>query len=333
MTERVHSVPRRARAAFRTPVLIALAAVLLAAPLRAQEVKPYASLDTNAILIGQQTHLELSVTYRADKGPVNIQWPAITDTITAKVPVLHDSHVDTILPDKANDPYLFKQVRTLTITSFDSGYWAIPPFHFTINGDTVGTDPLLLTVHTVAVDTTKAFRDIKEIYTVPYSLLAWLQDHWPWIAGGAAIVAILTALILFLIKRKRRPKPVAPEPPKAPLHVRTLLALEALQQKKLWEQDRQKEYHSELTDILRGYIEERFGVRALEQTTDELLASLRLSSMPTASREQLAQVLRLADMVKFAKWKALPAENEQAIAAAIRLVQETADTRPDAPLA
>ncbi|MBK6891679.1 MAG: hypothetical protein IPH00_00705 [Flavobacteriales bacterium] len=249
------------------------------------------------------------------------------------MPILHDSHVDTILPDKQNDPYLFKQTRMLTITAWDSGYWAIPPFTFVINGDTVGTTPLLLTVNTVEADTSKAYRDIKEIYTVPFSLLDWLREYWPWVAGGIAGAAMLTALIIFLVRRSRRPKPPVPEAPKAPLHVRTLLALEALQQKKLWEQDRTKDYYIELTDILRSYIEERYGIPALEQTTDELLAGLRLSSMPTAPREQLAQLLRLADMVKFAKWKALPTENEQVMASAIRLVQETADTRPDAPLA
>jgi hypothetical protein len=331
MAERNNTPGRRTAVRRRLAAYAAFLAALAHA--HAQDVKLSARLDTAQILIGQQAHLEISVEYRVDKGAVNIQWPAITDTITAKVPILHDSHVDTILPDKQNDPYLFQQSRTLTITSWDSGFWAIPPFHFIVQGDSMETAPLLLTVHTVPVDTTKAFKDIKEIYTVPFSLLDWIRDHWTWIAGGIAAVAILVALFVFLYKRSRRPKPVAPEPAKAPLHVRTLLALEALQQKKLWEQDRQKEYHSELTDILREYIEERYGVRALEQTTEELLGALRLSSMPTASREQLAQVLRLADMVKFAKWKALPTENEQAMAAAIRLVQETAETRSDAPLA
>lgn len=306
---------------------------LLAPAVMAQDVKPVAALDTASILIGQQAHLELSVTYHVDKGAMDIVWPAITDTVTSKLPILHDSHVDTILPDKQNDPYLFKQTRTLTITSWDSGYWAIPPFTFVINGDTVGTDPLLLTVNTVEADTSKAFRDIKEIYTVPFSLVDWVREHWPWLAGGIAAVAILTALIIFLYRRSRRPKPPVPEAPKAPLHVRTILALEALQQKKLWEQDRTKDYYIELTDILRGYVQERYGIPAMEQTTDELLAGLRLSSMATAPREQLAHLLRLADMVKFAKWKALPTENEQVMASAIRLVQETADTRPDAPLA
>ncbi len=306
---------------------------LFTSAVMAQDVKPVAKLDTATILIGQQVRLELSVTYNVDKGAVNIVWPTITDTITSKLPILHDSHVDTILPDKQNDPYLFKQTRTLTITSWDSGFWAIPPFTFVINGDTVGTIPLLLTVNTVDADTSKSFRDIKEIYTVPFSLLEWLRDRWQWIAGGIAAVAILTALIIFLYRRSRRPKPPVPEAPKAPLHVRALLALETLQQKKLWEQDRTKDYYIELTDILRGYIEERYGIPALEQTTDELLAALRLSSMPTAPREQLAQLLRLADMVKFAKWKALPIENEQVMVSAINLVQQTADTRPDAPLA
>lgn len=299
----------------------------------AQDIQATAALDTASILIGQQAHLTMSVTYRVDQGGAKVEWPVITDTLTQKVPVLHDSHVDTILPDKENDPFLFKQERTLTITAWDSGYWAIPPFTFIINGDSVETAPLLLTVHTVAVDTTMAFRDIKEIYTVPFSFVDWLRENWPWLAGGLGAVAILAALFIFLYKRSRRPKPAAPEAPKPPLHMRTLLALEALQQKKLWEQDRTKDYYIELSDILRGYVEERYTVPAMEQTTDELMAGLRLGSMPSALREQLGHMLRLADMVKFAKWKALPTENEQVMASAIKLVQETADTRPDAPLA
>lgn len=314
--------------------LAAMAAGLLGAfPVPAQEPVPVATLDSNTILIGQQVRLDLSVEYRADGGTVNIQWPLIADTLTAEVPVLHDSHVDTILPEREKDPFLFRQVRTLTITSWDPGYWAIPPFAFVINGDTLLTGPLLLTVNTVAVDTTKAIRDIKEIYRVPFSLLEWLREHWPWLAGGLVVAALLTALFVVLYKRARRPKPVAPPAPPQPVHLRTLLALEALRQQQLWQQGRHKEYHSELTGILRAYIEERFAVPAMERTTDELLAGLRLSAMPRSQQERLEAVLRLADMVKFAKWNTLPAENEQALAAAIQLVQETADAPTHAPLA
>lgn len=309
------------------------ATVAMAIGAQAQAPTPVATLDSTTILIGQQAHLELSVTYRADNGSVDIQWPLITDTITGHVDVLHDSHVDTVLPDRKNDPFLLKQVRTLTITAWDSGYWAIPPFRFLINGDTVESNPLLLTVNTVPVDTSQDFRDIKEIYTLPFSLLDWLRENWKPVAGGILGVAILAALIVLAYRRMKRPKPEAPPPPPQPLHIRTLLALEALQQKKLWQQGRAKDYYSGLTDIVRGYLQERYGVAAMEQTTDELLSALRFSAMPRAQQEALTPMLRLADMVKFAKWVPLPTENEMAMASAIRLVQETADPRPDAPLA
>lgn len=307
--------------------------LLLSPKAMAQDIKVAATLDTANILIGQQAQLELGVSYHVDRNaPKHITWPTITDTLSSKVAVIHDTHVDTILPDKAVDPYLFKQVRTITITSWDSGFWAIPPFLFVIDGDTIATDPLLLTVNTVEVDTSKAFRDIKEIYELPFNLMVWLQDNWQWLVGGTALVAILTALIIFLLKRARRPRAPAPPIPQKPLHLRTLAALDELRQQKLWEQGRTKAYYSELTGILRSYVEERFHVPAMEQTTDELMAALHLSSIGTDQREQLGHLLRLADLVKFAKWQPISAENEQMMAGAIAFVHNTADTRPDAPL-
>ncbi len=298
----------------------------------AQDAKPEAKLDKDNILIGQQAHLDLSVTYRVDQGKqANIVWPAIADTLSGKIDVVHDSGVDTILPKKEADPYLFKQTRTLTITSWDSGYWAIPPFHFVIDGDSTETEAMLITVNTVEVDTSGTIKDIKEIYEVSWSWMDWLRENWPWVAGGVAGVAILTAIIVMLVRRARRPKKavLAPEPEK-PLHVRTLLALEEIEKKKLCQQGLVKQYHSETTDILRGYIEERFGVPAMESTTDDLLGALRMSSMGASQREQLANLLRMADMVKFAKWTPLLTENEQLMAGAIKLVQQTSEPLSDA---
>lgn len=317
---------------FRLGVLSLPVLLLVPEPATAQQHVPVAKLDTSAILIGEQVKLDLSVTYRADAG-ITIQWPNVADTISRHISVLHDSRVDTVLPDKANDPFLFRQQRTLTITSWDSGFWAIPPFHFIVNGDTLETAPLLLTVNTVPVDTAQDFRDIKEIYTLPFSIWHWLQENWRWIAGGAVALAVLTVLFIVLYRRSRRPRPQAPVPPPVPVHTRTLLALEALQQKNLWQSGHTKAYYSELTDILRNYLQERYSVPAMEQTTDELLAALRLSPMTKAAQEKLRPLLQLADMVKFAKWQALPAENEQAMASAVRLVQETAEPYDHAPLA
>lgn len=296
--------------------------LLLPLSLHAQDLTPVAELDTQAIRIGEQTRLKLSVNYRVDRGtPVHIVWPTITgDTITAHIEVLEDSGVDTVVNEQ--DPGRFQQMRQLRITSFDSGYWAIPPFRFVVNGDTVESNALLLGVETVEVDTAQAFRDIKEIYELPFSWLDWFHEHWTWFAGGAAVLAAVVALVLFLRRRGRRSE-VLPEAPPKPLHERTLEALAAIEARKLWQQGLAKQYHSEVTDLLRAYVEERYGVPALERTTDDLVAELKVSAMGSEARELLGNLLRLADLVKFAKYTALPAENEQLMASAVRFVQLT----------
>jgi hypothetical protein len=322
----------------RLPPSIATARVLLAAALSAlmgpglrAQTSPEATLDKDRIMIGQQAGLTLSVTYRVDDGgAAAIGWPALGDTLTAHVEVVKDTGVDTILPDKAGDPYLFRQVRTLAITSWDSGYWAIPPFRFTVNGDTVETKALLLSVNTVQVDTAGAIKDIKEIYEVPMTWKDWLRENWPWVAGGAALAVATFFVIRYLRRRARRPRAEVPEQQVAePLHVRTLAALEEIGRRNLWQQGLVKQYQSEVTDVLRAYIEERFQVPAMESTTDELLAALNMSSMSASQREQLANILRMADMVKFAKWTPLPVENEQLLAGAVKLVQQTTPVEPN----
>lgn len=312
------------------PFLLSIAAalgtgLLLPPVLQAQDLTPVAELDTQAIRIGEHTRLKLSVNYRVDRGtPVHIVWPTITgDTITGHIEVLEDSGVDTVVNEQ--DPGRFQQMRQLRITSFDSGYWAIPPFRFVVNGDTVESNALLLGVETVEVDTTQAFKDIKEIYELPFSWLDWLREHWAWFAGTAAVLAAVIALVV-VVRRKPAAEPVVP--PKL-LHERTIEALAAIEARKLWQQGLAKQYHSEVTDLLRAYVEERYGVPALERTTDDLVAELKASAMGAEARELLGNLLRLADLVKFAKYAAIPAENEQLMAGAVRFVQLTA--LPPAP--
>ncbi len=320
----------------RTCSLVGALFVLLLSATRiaAQDITPEATLDKDRILIGQQTQLVLSVMYPAASGTVPVVgWPTVSDTLTGKIDVVRESGVDTLPPNAQNGQATIKLTRTLSITSWDSGYWAVPPFVFTINGDTVETKPMLLTVNTVEVDTSATtIRDIKEIYDVPYGWKDWVRDNWHWLAGGAVVAGLLAWGTMWYVRRRRTPKSVvAVAEPAKPLHVRTLLALEEVDKKKLWQQGLVKDYHSAVTDILRGYIEDRFQVPALESTTDDLLGILRMSSMGAAQREQLANLLRMADMVKFAKWTPLPAENEQMMAGAVKLVQQTTEALSDAP--
>lgn len=282
-----------------------------------------ATLDSAVIRIGEQVVIDLEAYYRTDRdGTLDVAWPAIGDTLTRQVEVVWDSGVDTARADEA-DPTLLVQRRHITVTAWDSGFWAIPPFRFRIGSDTLETAPLLLEVRTVAVDTTQAFRDIKDIYEAQPSLLAWLEEHWPWLVGlWAALGLIGGGAALLQRLRRKRVQDEAPPPP-LPLHEAMLLRLDELERQRLWQQGEVKAHYIALTDILRSYVEARLEVPAMERTTDELVQALRVTALPAAHREQLANVLRLADLVKFAKLAPAPAENEAAVPAARRFILDS----------
>ena len=293
----------------------------------AQNIKATAKLDSTSIKIGQQVKLELSILYRVDNGKqIKIQWPEIADTIRKEIEVVSQSPVDTIIPD-STDLLQFLQTKTLIITSFDSGYWAIPPFHFTVNDDSTNkifTDPLLLEVNTLAVDTTLAIKDIKDPYLETYTWLDWLKDN-PYIVYGTLAALLLIILMILLIRhaQKKKPLPFIKETPKVPAHIIAFEKFEKLKNEKLWQEGKIKQYYSTLTDILREYIENRFKIQALEQTTDEILYGFRNVAIDEESRNKLKQVLILADLVKFAKEHPLPNENELSMADSYDFVNGT----------
>ena len=283
-----------------------------------------AQLDTNAILIGQQAKIKLTVEYKTDQGEIKIDFPKINDTIIKQIEVVEKSKIERFIPDSSDMSHL-AQSQTIIITSFDSGYYAIPPFKFTITGDTnkkFETEPLLFSVNTIAVDTTQNIKDIKPPIEVPFS---W-KELLPYVYWGLGGLAVLTALILLIIRYlKTRKKKPAPEiiVPKIPAHVTALERLEKLKEERLWQQGKLKQYHSELSDILRQYIEHRFYINAMEQVTDEIMYSFRTADASDEAKAKLRQVLFLSDLVKFAKEQPLPNENELSIQNAIEFVNAT----------
>ena len=285
-------------------------------PLFGQEIKATATLDSSLIKIGQQVKLKLKISYKSDKGKqTQVLFPEIADTLRKEVDVVGLSKTDTLVPDK-NNPNQFIQSKTIYITSFDSGYWAIPPFKFIVNGDTNGvfTEPLLLQVKGMQVDTTLAIKDIKPPFGENYSFMDWLKDNM-WVVYGTLIVIVLILLIIYFVRKYANKKThiVEVTKPKIPAHIIAFEKLDKLKEAKLWQEGKLKPYYSTLTDILREYIENRFRIQALEQTTDEILYSFRHVSIDEESKSKLKQVLVLADLVKFAKEQPLPSENEMSI--------------------
>lgn len=285
----------------------------------AQDIVARAQVDTNKILIGKPVELILQLSQPKN---VSIDWPLIIDSVGG-MEIIKFTPPDTL---KVDDPSVLLRSQTFIITSFDSGVFVIPSltFKYKLNGNdkviTTETDPLEIEVFTVPVDTTKEIRDIRPIEEAPFDM------KWVWYGLGAlVIIALVIALIVWGMKKR---KPVAAGPAVVelviPPHIAALEALVALEEERVWQNGQVKLYYTQLTDILRTYIEKRYSFSTLELTSDEILSHAAVKSISGSSREELEKILRLADLVKFAKWQAIPSENEWAMQLAQKFVRETA---------
>ncbi|MCX6257120.1 MAG: hypothetical protein NTW49_04365 [Bacteroidia bacterium] len=294
----------------------------------AQLVSVNARMDTTHILIGDQVKLLLEVSQPAG---AKVTFPNITDTLTDKVEVVSKSNVDS-QKQANNSVYLTEK---LTITSFDSGSYTIPPFRFAVkfNGrtDTFLTNTIMLNVNTFKIDSIKGITDIKPPMEAPFRLSEIML--YIYIVLAALILALAGYIIYKKFAKKepiirRRPKP------KEPAHLIALRDLDLLTEKKLWQQNRVKEYYTELTDIIRTYIENRFMIMAMEQVTEEILERFDQTKLiDSFMYDKLQQMLVLADYVKFAKVIPLPDENDLLLKNAYDFVlktkQEIVLTEPD----
>lgn len=304
--------------------LVLLLAVALQASAQG-DAKVTARVDANQITVGDQVRLFIEAQHNNSQS--RLQWATIPDTFN-KLEIVEKGKIDTI---KQNDLVIYKQ--RLLITGFDSGMFVIPSFVFPVipnsgTAYTVQTDSFPLLVQTVAVDTTKPFKGIKDIIAVKSS---WLDYIW-YIIGGVVFLLLLTVVIIYFIRNKKAPAPVAaPAPPQETLQEQALRMLAALEEKQLWQKGQIKEYYTGLTDILRGYIEARFNTPALELTTDELLFSARIHKEMSSHIELLSTILYTADLAKFAKAQPLPHEHATAMEHVIQFVNATKPANTEIP--
>lgn len=279
--------------------------------------------DTSRIRIGEW--VKLTLTLKCPKQELDkYEWPSIGDTLTSKVEVISKSALE-----KKDMNGLMVAVQTLTISAYDSGYFAIPPVWLKNTLDSsksLATDALLLEVHTVPTDTLLSkTKDIKPEYDYPFKW-SWYKEYFYW--GGATLLLLAGLILLWYYwvkkRKKKEVKPVILEPP----HVIALRELEKLKQEAIWKENRTKEFHSAISEILRAYIERRYHFPALESTTDEIMSVIKTKVITQEQKENLEQILRLSDLVKFAKWSPLPNENEWSVDSAIQFVKQTMIPEP-----
>ncbi|MBQ6069174.1 MAG: hypothetical protein IJK84_06695 [Bacteroidales bacterium] len=200
------------------------------------------------------------------------------------------------------------------LTSFEEGeHW----LH-------IGLDSVMITVKDVPnVDTTNTnIRDIANIMRQPYTFGEIAK-----VVGIVLGILALIAAIVFVVIRLKRHKPLIsiPQAPPLPADVRALNALETLRQQQLWQQGQVKEYHTQLTDIVRNYLEETYSIPSTEMTSDQTLDAFRgCSACTEESSSLLQQMLQTADMVKFAKSQPQPYQHDLSMTQAVSFVKLTA---------
>jgi hypothetical protein len=278
----------------------------------AQEIKVNANLDTSSIEIGEQVDLFIELTHA---GNYSVEWTNLSDSISG-LEIVDRSLIDTL---KVDDKLTKSQ--KIVLTSFDSGYYVIPPLQFSYSrtDDTtehvIETEPLLLEVNMISVDTTKSIRDIKDLKRIPFG---W-QDALPYIYGVLGLM-LLGLLIYFIFQKVKKPEKAEKIIPQRPAHEIALEALQNLSDEKLWQNGYNKEYHSRLSDIIREFISNKWSLHAMELTTDEILMLNPIKNQSPQQFEHLKKMLQLADLVKFAKADPLGIENENSFDIAIDFV-------------
>ncbi|WP_310559406.1 hypothetical protein [Flavobacterium sp.] len=217
--------------------------------------------------------------------------------------VIQSYPIDTI---RKNDRY--ELIKKYGLTQFDSGKYTIPSIKILINNKAFLSDSLKVEVANVQVDTLKQkMYDIKDIVPANEGMGNW----WKYIL--VLLLLVGSGAFIYWYLKIRQKKQIEKEIYKTPIEKATSL-LNNLEKKELWQHGEVKAYYSELTDIVRNYIEEAIEIPAMESTTSELIESLKIASQKKKMKlsqetiDNLFMVLKQADLVKFAKSKPLDFE-------------------------
>ena len=264
----------------------------------AQQKQVLTSIDTTKNKIGA----EFKLTLKTDVDTLSkVVFPNVKNF--GALEVILSYPIDTI---RKNDRY--ELIKKYGLTQFDSGKYTIPSVKILINNKAFLSDSIKVEVANVQVDTLKQkMYDIKDIVAVKDGIGDW----WKYLLG-LLLLAGLGALGYWYFKKRQKEK-TEEEVYKTPIEKATNL-LNNLEKKELWQHGEVKAYYSELTDIVRNYIEEAIEIPAMESTTSELIEGLKIASRKKKMKlsqetiENLFVVLKQADLVKFAKSKPLDFE-------------------------
>lgn len=272
------------------------------------------AIDSNKLLIGDQRWLHLRAVSSTDFSPDTIsftEWEKLG--------------IETLTPQQWQNERTDGYHQMIRVVAFDTGYIKLPPLQLTfetnLGRDTTYSNDLVLEVSGITIDST-GLAPIKPILREPFKF----RDAMPYVI--ALVLGLLLIGFIFFRKKKMVPEPTIVEIPIPPDEI-ALTDLEKLRGKKLWQQGKIKDYQSELTHIIRAYIEARFAIPALESTTSEILQYPVVRQLNETLLQDLDQILNIADLIKFAKAQPDVGVHEQFMQKAEHFVLTTRKTLPD----
>ncbi len=281
-----------------------------------------AKLDSTNLLLGNVTTLHIQAVADGTDGHLLLS----DDTITSAVEYRAiDYKGATALSDGTN-----RLDYDVTIQVFDSGPHPIPPIPFVQGIDTAYSNSLQLTVNPpLNADT------IKDVTASGVDVLDppdvhWTDDlpepvaravrYWPWIL--AAVVLIAAAVAAYIIYKRRKAK--VDEEQQLPPYQWAMLKLQAIRERKLYQSGHERQFYTDLTEILRIYIMRRFDINALKMTSSQILKALPTHITGVKEgKKVLKHVLQPADFVKFAKYTPIVDDNIKAFNNAVQFVELT----------
>ncbi len=281
----------------------------------AQNISVSAYTDSTNYQVGDYIKYTLELKYNKN---LKIIFPSVKDSIKVL------EFISELKPEKKENNYELIEKHTFIFSKYDSSTVTIPSYkiYYREGNDTtkkfIEVNPVNIVVSTLYVDPQKDIRDIKDPLKIPLNLFYIIL-----------IIIVILALVTvgylgYKYYRKRKYSNIITEPEiKLPPHEIALNNLKKLEEKKLWQQGLVKEYHSEITEIIRRYFEERFNFRALEMTSSEILACLSYIDDGKAIVDISNDFFTNADMVKFAKFQPLPNINEDMMKQAYKIVSDT----------
>jgi len=264
-----------------------------------------ATVDKQQILIGQPIQLMLEATVPnstaapggtgsaspgSSMGPV-LTWPAL-DSLP------HFEWVEKHPVDSVVHPDGLYYRQYLTVTSFDSGSWSIPRLPFSAGNKKYFSDSIRIEVGYTKIDPNKDYHDIKDIIDIPNPYAKWIV----WIVVVVTIGALV--LVIWLVRKKKIWKLLSGvAAPRLSPYEEAIRQLEELERQHLPENGSVKAYYTQLSDIFRLYLFRRMGISSLAETSEELIGQIRRLPVSGEQFSGMAELLRMSDFVKFAKYQ------------------------------